>query len=286
MEMGFLRGSANMPNCSTNVPMFSMLGLAVTISLLWVSTTLHKKIDAVADQIYIIGWFPEARHHFRHRPDGARQDHLMMCANGHGSAIIDGQRVALKKGELLIIPRGVEHTYWADDEDPWSIFWVHFLGEDADYYVDRIPRKGHPVPIEPDSQQEASRLFRYCLDALYEGYGLTSLIYAAQSVQHILSLLLYRNHALPMEPRKKNWRTGQEPIFDYMRNNLDQSLRLEDLAAEAGLSLSKWISKLIREKTRDEWPESVKAMAGAWPDLQTTEEIRSGGDADLVRETL
>lgn len=29
-------------------------GLAVTISLLWVSTTLHKKIDAVADQIYTI----------------------------------------------------------------------------------------------------------------------------------------------------------------------------------------------------------------------------------------
>ena len=62
--------------------------------------------------------------------------------------------------------------------------------------------------------------------------------------------------------------------------------RMRAAAAEAGLSLSKWISKLIQEKTRDEWPESVKAMAGAWPDLQTAEEIRSGGDADFVRETL
>ncbi len=62
--------------------------------------------------------------------------------------------------------------------------------------------------------------------------------------------------------------------------------RMRAAAAEAGLSLSKWISELIREKTRDEWPESVKAMAGAWPDLQTAEEVRSRGDSDLARETL
>ncbi len=62
--------------------------------------------------------------------------------------------------------------------------------------------------------------------------------------------------------------------------------RMRAAAAEARLSLSKWISGLIREKTRDEWPESVKAMAGAWPDLPTAEEIRPGEDADLARETL
>ncbi len=62
--------------------------------------------------------------------------------------------------------------------------------------------------------------------------------------------------------------------------------RMRAAAAKAGLSLSKWISELIREKTRDEWPESVKAMAGAWPDLQTAEEVRSRGDSDLARETL
>ena len=62
--------------------------------------------------------------------------------------------------------------------------------------------------------------------------------------------------------------------------------RMRAAAAKAGLSLSKWISELIREKTRDEWPESVKAMAGAWPGLQTAEEVRSRGDSDLARETL
>ena len=195
-----------------------------------------------------IGWFPTASHHYRDRPNGARQDHLMMCIDGHGFAIIDGQRVTLQKGELLIIPRGVRHRYWADDADPWSIYWVHFLGEDADYYVKRVPRKGRPVPIEPESQQEAIRLFRYCLDALYEGYGLTTLIYAAQSVQHILSLLLYRNHALPMEQGKGNRRSSVDSIIEFMQTNLGQPLRLEDFANHVGLSVSHF-SELFRAQT-------------------------------------
>jgi len=195
-----------------------------------------------------IGWFPTAGHHYRDRPEGARQDHLMMCIGGHGFAVIDGQQTRLREGELLVIPRGVPHTYWADDADPWSIYWVHFLGDEADYYVDRIPRRGQSVPVEPGAQEEAERLFRYCLDALYEGYGLPTLIYAAQSVQHILSLLLYRNQALPMEPRKKSWRSNLDSVIDHMQNHLHETLRLDDFAREADLSVSHF-SELFRAQT-------------------------------------
>lgn len=172
----------------------------------------------------------------------------MMCIDGHGYLDIDGQEAHLQAGELLIIPRDTQHTYWAADDDPWSIYWVHFLGEDADYYVDRIPRRGQPAPIEPAAQDEGIRLFRYCLHALYEGYGLPTLIYAAQSVQHILSLLMFRNQALPMEPRKKSWRSSLESIFEYMQDHLDEPLRLDDFAREAGLSVSHF-SELFRAQT-------------------------------------
>ena len=185
-----------------------------------------------------VGWFPTAGHHYRDRPNGARQDHLMMCVGGHGYVEIEGQRSHLQQGELLIIPRNAQHTYWAADDDPWSIYWVNFLGEDADYFVERIPRRGQPVPIEPSAQHEAIRLFRFCLDALHDGYGLPTLIYAAQSTQHILSLLLYRNQSLPMEQRAGSRRSSVENVIEYMVEHLDQPLRLEDFAREAGLSVS------------------------------------------------
>lgn len=194
-----------------------------------------------------IGWFPKAGHHFRQRPGGAGQDHLMLCTAGHGYVEVDNQRVHLSKEHLLVIPRDTPHTYWAADDNPWSIYWVHFLGDDADYYLDRIPRVGQAIPIEPSAMDEAVRLFRYCLDALHDGYGLPTLIYAAQSTQHILSLLLYRNQSLPMEQRTGRHRTSIESVVEYMQENLDKSLRLADFARESGMSVSHFSERFRRQ---------------------------------------
>lgn len=194
-----------------------------------------------------IGWFPNASHHFRQRPSGAGQDHLMLCVDGRGYVEVDGQRAHLGKDQLLIIPRETPHTYWAADDDPWSIYWVHFLGDDVDYYVDRIPRSGQPIPIEDAAKKEAVRLFRYCLDALHDGYGLPNLIYAAQSTQHILSLLLYRNRLLPSDQRSNPRRANVEDAIEYMQNHLNENLRLEDFAREAGMSVSHFSERFRRQ---------------------------------------
>jgi hypothetical protein len=56
--------------------------------------------------------------------------------------------------------------------------------------------------------------------------------------------------------------------------------RMRRAAAEAGLSPSRWMAELIRQRTAIrqpadlEWPESVKRLAGAWLDFPTAEEIR------------
>jgi hypothetical protein len=62
--------------------------------------------------------------------------------------------------------------------------------------------------------------------------------------------------------------------------------RMRRAAAEAGLSQSRWVAELIRRRTASEWPESVRRLAGAWPDFPTLEEIRSGAGEDLPREPL
>jgi AraC-like DNA-binding protein len=195
-----------------------------------------------------IGWFPEARHHFRSRPGGAGQDHVMLCVGGHGRVVIDERENHLQTGHLLIIPRNRSHTYWAEDDNPWSIYWMHFLGDEASYYVERIPGAGHPVPVDGATQNEAVRLFRDCLDTIETGYTLPNLIYAAQSARHILSLLLFRNRAWPMEPMKERRQMHLAETLDYMRERISEQVRLEDLARNAGLSVSHF-SEMFREET-------------------------------------
>lgn len=70
----------------------------------------------------------------------------------------------------------------------------------------------------------------------------------------------------------------------YLDEKTEQ--RMREAAAEAGLSQSRWVAQLIRRRTANEWPESIRRLAGAWADFPTAEEIRAGEGADLPREEL
>lgn len=185
-----------------------------------------------------IGWYPNARYHYRDRQNGAPEDHLLICLDGHGYVVVNDKKTHLKAGELLIIPRNYKHRYWAAEDRPWSIYWMHFRGVDASYYVDRIPRVAEPIPIDEPAKDEAVRIFRDCLETLEGGFTLPTLIYAAQSARHILSVLLFRNSALPMKLSTENRRMDCDAMIEYMRSRVSEPVRLEEFADEAGLSVS------------------------------------------------
>lgn len=65
----------------------------------------------------------------------------------------------------------------------------------------------------------------------------------------------------------------------------DETLgRMRAAAEAAGLSMSAWLSNLVRERTHTEWPRQVAQLAGAWRDLPTAEEARSVQPAEVRRE--
>jgi hypothetical protein len=57
-------------------------------------------------------------------------------------------------------------------------------------------------------------------------------------------------------------------------------------AAEAGLSQSRWIAELIRERTSENWPADFLKLGGAWPDFPTLDAIRGHEGEDLPREPM
>ena len=66
----------------------------------------------------------------------------------------------------------------------------------------------------------------------------------------------------------------------------DTMHRMRAAAQAAGLSMSAWLAQLVQERTRTEWPREVAALAGAWRDLPSVEELRAGQPEDAFRETL
>ena len=62
--------------------------------------------------------------------------------------------------------------------------------------------------------------------------------------------------------------------------------KMKAVVKKSGVSKSKWITDLIREKTADTWPESVKELAGTWENFPLAEELRNGLGTDIDREPM
>ena len=62
--------------------------------------------------------------------------------------------------------------------------------------------------------------------------------------------------------------------------------RMKNIIEKSGVSKSKWITDLIREKTANTWPDSVKELAGTWEDFPLAEELRNGLGTDIDREPM
>ena len=76
---------------------------------------------------------------------------------------------------------------------------------------------------------------------------------------------------------------GQVTIY------LDDAIekKMKKTAKSNRISVSKWVSNVIREKVATEWPADVADLAGSWKDdFPTLEEIRSTSAADSTREGL
>jgi hypothetical protein len=73
-------------------------------------------------------------------------------------------------------------------------------------------------------------------------------------------------------------------ITIYLEDEVSELVKAA--ARAAGVSRSRWIADAIRSRVRSEWPASVRALAGAWPDFPSAEEIRGSQGTDAPREPL
>ena len=63
--------------------------------------------------------------------------------------------------------------------------------------------------------------------------------------------------------------------------------RMKDAAEAEGLSQSKWVVRLIQQKTASTWPDSIASAAGTWKDFPDPETLRvSASKSDMPREPL
>ncbi len=200
------------------------------------------------------GHFPHAARHGRQRRSGSAQAIVMLCVDGVGWCELAGGRHRVGAGEAVVIPPRTPHLYYADDHRPWTIWWMHVTGEDVPDLLQAIgsPRLGPTFRVADDYR--ALTLIEHVVDSLGRDETTASLINAAGSAWNLLALLAAE--------REGRGVADAEPVRraqDYLRENLQHSTPVGDLADRAGLSTSHFSAR-FRALTGFSVTEYVKRL--------------------------
>lgn len=182
-----------------------------------------------------LGFYPNAELHYRKRRKGAQQYILIYCIKGSGKINIKGNNFLIKPNDFIIIPKQVEHSYRANRNNPWSIYWMHFTGVISDSlfkkYLENFQLQGNSTPFTQSRIYLFEKIFN-----LIQSNLILSIEYANVLAFNFINQLIY--HSLESENLNKNEKTIIDTIKEFLNQNLHKRLTLNEIASEFNYSIS------------------------------------------------
>lgn len=178
-----------------------------------------------------VGYYDQAYGHYVKRSN-LDEYIFKYCVEGSGILEICGKRWQIGKGDVFFCFEGLPHSYWADGDDPWSVYWTHFTGNAV------LPLLGN-LGISPENpvlhigdKPKVVSLFNDILDVLTKGYSQCNLVYASTCFQHVLGWLA----SLRIAPDSYNGEMNVDSVMELMLQKLGETFSLEEFAAHLNLS--------------------------------------------------
>ena len=193
-----------------------------------------------------IGYYPQARHHFRERPNGSDQFILIYCVGGQGEIRTKEALQAIGSDQFFIIPAGMPHSYRSDAQNPWSIYWIHFAGNKSDAYARFGGQVASIERTKTSRINDRIELFSEIFRNLDRGFSTETLEYVNQCLPHLLASFTHLSQFRLIKESGEKDIVAQS--INFMLENLTKRLKLEDMAAETSLSASHF-SRLFVNRT-------------------------------------
>lgn len=207
----------------------------------------QSKVNPIVASLYVsdIGYFPQAKNHYRSREEGSENHILICCVSGEGIVEINNNKYTLKEKCYCIIPANTPHKYFADKVRAWSIYWIHFNGNISSSFMDWAT---HKTFINIMNQLQYSRFiknFNQVYSILEKGFSLDRMMISTSMLGSLLSNISFNSideDSVEVEPNKI------EECIDLMLSNIRGQLDLVNLSKELNISKSHLIH-IFKEQT-------------------------------------
>lgn len=197
--------------------------------------------------IHSLGYISKGKYHYVHRPNGCSQYVMIYCTSGRGTVTIADKRYKIKDYDFVLLPANVPHSYSADDSDPWSIYWVMFMGEKGEIFEKSVPL---PISVPPSTHsriEQRMELFESCFSLLSGEITLEKMNYAIIIFAHFISSFVYVDLLNNTLSQPEYAPQSISRVTHYMSENVERNITLSELASYAGYSESYFYRKFIAE---------------------------------------
>ncbi|GAK40773.1 hypothetical protein TCA2_3263 [Paenibacillus sp. TCA20] len=180
-----------------------------------------------------IGFFPAAKFHYRQRPKGSQSHILIYCVKGEGW-VETNKSVPVQPRQLIVIPADTPHRYGASHENPWTIYWMHLTGTDAESLIRAYSLDAGPLPFTLNLHSRWVDDFEQCYDMLSDKpYAMNNQIYVSQCIRHLISHVGFSLMHTLQDNKSERY---LEQAVQFMTDRMTESLTLPELARHLGLS--------------------------------------------------
>ena len=170
---------------------------------------------------------------------------LLYCNEGDGWCEMADQRYWMGSGHLAVVAAPATLTYGAAHGRKWTYAWVQASGTNLEYFLEQLGATPQKPLLRIGEDGRLLDLFREMLEVLRAQCTPARLLYAAQTLAHLLSAFIFRQRE---ECAGEMDAAGNiEHSIDYMRQHLGQPLRAATLAAIANMSLPHYFALFKRQ---------------------------------------
>lgn len=205
--------------------------------------------DPVASSLFItdIGYYPKAKYHYRKRDEAISEFVFIYCVDGKGWYSVKNRRYDVHRDQYFILPAGEPHVYASDEDDPWTIYWIHFRGELAQYYVTNIHSPFDVTPTKKSRILNRINLFEEIFQSLDHSYAIENIRYAMATFQHYLASLRYIQQYREAVANADISKDVVSLAIHYFEENIEHEITLKSVSDFVGKSPSH-LSSVFKEK--------------------------------------
>ncbi len=203
------------------------------------STNITTRVFYITD----IGYYPKASHHYRARKKGAKEFIFIYCTEGEGTLKVNNTEQPIKPNNFFMIPKNTPHHYWANDLNPWSIYWIHFDGTLAQNLFDRYHTNSPATGIIPFESNRII-LFDQIFQMFNSDYTEARMEYATILSLNFISSFVFHE----LDQSVHNLKSQADIVIDFLTSNVDKSLRADDIAKAFNCSPS-YLFNLFKKRT-------------------------------------